>query len=279
MGKPGIKLVLGAVAGFLVFVIMEPSAPRDIASSMWQPWEQTLITLLGVIVGGVLGGYSGYLQGTRTRLFLGIFLGALFGYIGAMLGATIGSAIVAPMNGAHILTGGAPIFIRIPIRILALAPIGALLGLGIGASSLNTKRALTGAIGGLIGGLIGAALFDPLGDVFGSLVHNMTGQSEVGIFGRALYCILLGAGVGLFVGLVENYTKTAWLRLRLGRNEGKEWPVNGPVTVIGRGEMCQVPLFGDSAVAPKHATISKHADQYIITDEGSQAGTYVNGQN
>jgi pSer/pThr/pTyr-binding forkhead associated (FHA) protein len=179
------------------------------------------------------------------------------------------------------LIGDAPIFVKIPIRALALTPVGIFLGLGVGASSLNMRRAIMGAIGGLIGGLVGSILFDPISSLLGPLVINVrggAGTQEVGIFGRAAYCILLGAGVGLFVGLVENYAKTAWLRLSLGRNEGREWYVDGPLTVIGRGEMCQVPLFGDMAVQPRHATIAKQGDQYILTDENTPTGTYLNGQ-
>jgi len=281
MGKPGIKLVLGALAGFLAFMIMEPSAPTLVASSRWEIWGAWLVSLLGIFIGLTIGGYNGYLQGSKSHLLIGLLLGGIFGLAGISLGARIGEGLMAPFHGKEILAGSGSILLRIPIRILALTPVGIFLGLGIGASSLNIRRAIMGAVGGLIGGAIGAILFDPVSDMFGPLVVNLrgaTGVTEVGIFGRALYCILLGAGVGLFVGLVENYAKTAWLRLSLGRNEGREWFVDGPLTVIGRGEMCQVPLFGDSAVAPRHATIARNGDQYILTDENSPSGTYVNGQ-
>lgn len=213
MGKPGIKLVLGALAGFLVFMIMEPSAPTNAHSSTWPIFEDRLLMLLAMSVGAILGGYNGYLQGSKMHLLRGAALGALFGWVGVNIGSRIGMALIAPFHGGEILASDGPMFIRMPIRALALTPVGVCLGFGIGASSLNLRRAIMGAVGGLIGGAIGALLFDPISSLLGGMVLSMRGGGdEVGIFGRAAYCILLGAGVGLFVGLVENYAKTAWLR-------------------------------------------------------------------
>jgi pSer/pThr/pTyr-binding forkhead associated (FHA) protein len=282
MGKPGTKLVLGALAGFLAFIIMEPSAPLNPTSSEAPIWEGTFVLVLAGLIGLVLGGYNGYLRGSKWHTASGAGLGLLFGLAGVGLGTRLGAALTAPMGGSQALLT-APLPVKMFVRMLALAPIGMFLGLGIGASSLVWRRALQGAIGGLIGGGIGAFFFDPIAEAVSpmelAMKHVQPGQTaETGTLSRAIYSILLGAGVGLFVGLVENLGKSAWLRMNLGRNEGKEWAVDAPVTVIGRGEMCQVPLFGDPAIAPRHATIVRQGDQYLLKDEGSPAGTFLNGQ-
>jgi pSer/pThr/pTyr-binding forkhead associated (FHA) protein len=93
-----------------------------------------------------------------------------------------------------------------------------------------------------------------------------------------LYASLVGGCVALFVGLVDRLMRSAWLRLRLGRNEGKEWPLDWAETYIGRNETAQVPLLGDPNVAPVHAVIRRHGGQYTVFDAGSPIGIAVNGQ-
>jgi ABC transport system ATP-binding/permease protein len=78
--------------------------------------------------------------------------------------------------------------------------------------------------------------------------------------------------------LVQRLSRTAWLRLTLGRNEGKEWIVDAPQTFIGRSEKAHVPLFGDPSIAPMHACIVRQGGNYLLADGGSPVGTYLNGQ-
>jgi len=77
---------------------------------------------------------------------------------------------------------------------------------------------------------------------------------------------------------MERATRQAWLRLVLGRNEGKEWLVDAPQTFLGRSERAHVPLFGDPNIMPMHATIVRQSGRYILYDGGSPMGTGLNGQ-
>jgi pSer/pThr/pTyr-binding forkhead associated (FHA) protein len=61
----------------------------------------------------------------------------------------------------------------------------------------------------------------------------------------------------------------------MGRNEGKDYPLDRFPAIIGRYELAEVPLFGDVSVAPQHAQIVKQGGQYLLIDA---AGTLVNGQ-
>ena len=90
--------------------------------------------------------------------------------------------------------------------------------------------------------------------------------------------LLLGATIALFIGIVDRLSRSAWLRLVLGRNEGKEWSIDSNQTFIGRSEGASVPLFGDQNVAPIHASINRQGGQYILVDGGSPIGTLLNGQ-
>jgi pSer/pThr/pTyr-binding forkhead associated (FHA) protein len=98
----------------------------------------------------------------------------------------------------------------------------------------------------------------------------------------------IGALVGFFVGLVPTLMKQAWIRVALGKNEGKEYLIAKPVTVIGRSELADIGLFGDSQIAPTHAVIESHAAEkrhrlrHIATGRGGRPGSFaptvVNGQ-
>ena len=57
----------------------------------------------------------------------------------------------------------------------------------------------------------------------------------------------------------------------------KEIPVNGEVTVIGRGEDCdlQVPL---QSVSRRHCQLTVRGQDLTVKDLGSANGTYVNGE-
>jgi hypothetical protein len=111
-------------------------------------------------------------------------------------------------------------------------------------------------------------------------VLQMQGQTsgDVGAIPRAIYFSLIGGTIALFIGLVDLLARRAWIRLRLGRNEGREWSLDYAENFIGRSEGAQIPLFGDPNVAPSHACISKQGNQYVIFDGGSPVGTMVNGQ-
>lgn len=282
MGKPLLKMLLGALAGLVVWLIMEPFAPKALESSEWEIYSVRVLQTLGMAIGLVLGAFSGWQQGGRLRILLGFVLGGLFGFIGARLGMLVGTFLVQHTIGEHVFNTG-NVILAIPARIMALTPVGTFVGAGIGLSTLNWRRGLQGVIGGTIGGGLGAALFDPISLIFASVTiasKGLEGQNaEVGIFGRALYCVLLGAFIGLFIGLIEQVSRTAWVRLRLGRNEGKEWAIDSPQVLIGRNEMAGIPLFGDPAIEPYHAMITRRGpNDYWLSDRGTQSGTYLNGQ-
>lgn len=278
MGTIFFKFIMGAVAGLFAWMIMEPSAPNP-SSDAWPIWELRLIFLFGLFVGGSVGLLDGFSRGGKLHAGRGLGLGALFGAVGACIGHSVGGAIAFTIFGTSVFTTGA-FLTQVLARIVAFVPIGLLVGAAIGAASLNPKKAIQGAIGGGIGGAISGLLFDVLGATLAPAMLAAKGQhaGEVGGPSRALTFVLLGAAIALFIGLVERLARSAWLRLSLGRNEGKEWSLDTAETMIGRSERAHVPLFGDTNVAPVHAVIRKQQGQYFLFDAGTPVGTAVNGQ-
>ena len=47
---------------------------------------------------------------------------------------------------------------------------------------------------------------------------------------------MIGLAIGLFIGLVQELTKAAWLKVEAGRLRGREFRLEKPVATIGRAE-------------------------------------------
>jgi pSer/pThr/pTyr-binding forkhead associated (FHA) protein len=272
---------LAGAAGLALWLVTEPFTPAFGDDRAWSFFGIWFWFLLGVFIGGALGGASGYRQGSRTHMLRGLFIGALLGGFGATVGTAVGSNLSTAMFGPEIFAFGssAPIYKQIPARAIAFIPVGALIGLTYGLGSRSWPRAIQGMIGGMLGACAAGLSFDIIGQAVSPLVLAAKGQQigEVGIVSRAATGILIGAGVGLFAGIVEALSRKAWIRLELGRNEGKEWIVDAQQTFIGRSENAHIPLFGDGNVQPMHACIVRDRGTYRLVDGGAPMGIGVNG--
>ena len=83
--------------------------------------------------------------------------------------------------------------------------------------------------------------------------------------------------VGLFVGIVEQWTKSAWLLMKAGPLAGKQFVVFRNPTVLGSSPKADIYLFKDEAIEPRHALIHDRGGRFEIEDMNTADGTYVNG--
>jgi pSer/pThr/pTyr-binding forkhead associated (FHA) protein len=282
MGSLLFKTLIGALAGLVAWLVWEPSAPTPY-TPQWESWELHLQLTAFFAIGLLVGAVNGWSKGSRVHALREGFLGGLFGVIGGSLGMAVGESLIKVYG--HSPGGiGESVVISTVARVLALAPIATFLGAGIGASTLSLRGMFQGAIGGFIAGAVSGATFDVVGIAVGTLIVAANGAHggqhvETGGPSRAMYFVLLGALVALFIGLAERVLRSAWVRLSLGRNEGKEWVVDRPQMLIGRSESAQIPLFGDPTVAPAHAYILHKGGAYVLADAGgSPNGVFLNGQ-
>ncbi|HEV2472621.1 MAG TPA: FHA domain-containing protein, partial [Chthonomonadales bacterium] len=161
----------------------------------------------------------------------------------------------------------------------------AFMGLGIGAGSAiatrSPKRITHGAIGGFLGGFAGGFIFDILAVSWAPVQQVAAGGPRTfdsGGLSRLVGFTAIGALSGLFIGLVEELMKQAWVRVLAGRNEGADFILSRPMNIIGRDERSDVPLYGDGSVALQHAAIRADGHRHVLIDGGARAGTIVNGQ-
>ena len=94
---------------------------------------------------------------------------------------------------------------------------------------------------------------------------------------RGIGFTLIGLMVGLFVGIVEQWTKSAWLLMKAGPLAGKQFVVFRNPTVLGSAPKADIYLFKDEAIEPRHALIHDRGGRFEIEDMDTADGTYVNG--
>jgi hypothetical protein len=216
------------------------------------------------------------------QIGLRITVAVIVGLIGGMVGGIIGQALANLM-----------ILIKVPLLVAPFSVLGwALTGLLIGASlgicematalmfgqdpSGAMKKIFKGVIGGSIGGLLGGTLSILLGGLLARLLSNR--PSDELWLPSATGFTILGACIGLLIGITQVILKEAWIKIEKGRRAGREILVTKNEIVLGRAESCDIGLFGDNGVEKVHARIKQQRDGYLLTDMGSPGGTYVNGR-
>jgi hypothetical protein len=165
---------------------------------------------------------------------------------------------------------GAAFFFFMCGRGIAWGLVSMGVGLSLGVALKSKKIVMNGLVGGMIGGMCGGLLFDPVnrflytGDTAG--VSRLVGIVAVGLF------------VGFFIGLFENISKDSWLLMLKGPLSGKQFNIFKYTMVLGSAPKCDIYLFKDAAIEPRHAVLTKTGNKYLLQDEGGDSGTFVNGR-
>jgi hypothetical protein len=235
-------------------------------------------------VAGFVGLFLGAVEGIMCRNPLRAFICAVVGLgVGAAAGLIadfVAEVIFAIMTMIAVnfwknpqpnqMPTGLALLIFMMGRGAAWAVAGIPAGIGQGIALRQKKVLLNGLLGGVLGGLIGGLLFDPIYIVFTTADGRATLSRGVGF-------AVIGIMVGLFVGLVEQWTKTAWMLMKAGPLAGKQFVLYRNPTVLGSSPKADVYLFKDDAIEPRHALIHNRGGRFEIEDCQTPDGTYVNG--
>lgn len=279
MGRIIAKAAFCTAAGIVAWILTAGFFPQDYVPGdlAWTRAELIFMSCLLLFVAAAAGLYQGLQQGGRQNIILSLAISVIFGGMAGMLGYGLGGSLSRAFFGPDVFVGEGFSILRVFARTLAIAFLGAGLGAGIGASLRSARGTISGLVGGLVGGAVAGILFDFLGQAAAGFIMAAQQGNEVGGPSRGLTAGLLGFGVGLFTAIFEYYSRQAWVRLVLGRNEGKEWPIDAAVTRIGRDERAEIPLFMDPGLPPLAAAIHRQGSQYILQDPGSPIGVGLNG--
>lgn len=223
------------------------------------------VAILGVLLGAFVGGAIGLVDGLlndrgmqpAVRMLASGTIGVFAGGIGVLVG-----------NGLYVIL---PILFAAGWMVTG-ALIGASLGLYDLAYSGNTgsssmRKLLNGVLGGLVGGLVGGLPF--------AFLKQLAGLP---LSGLAMGLVVLGVGIGLAIGLAQVFLTEAWVRVEEGFRAGREIMLNKETTTIGRGEACDLGLFGDNTIERLHARVVLKNNRYLLEHAAEQGQTYLNGE-
>jgi hypothetical protein len=233
---------------------------------------------LGLAVALALGGLDGLwsLRSNQAgQLFFQALTCLLIGSLGGLLGGIIGQFFLGKT--------GLSLFL-----ILGWALTGLLIGMSICSfevllrqvrreSLAGVRRKLiNGMLGGAVGGLLGSILSIVLKALWsarfpGQPLDLLWSPSASGF-------VALGVCIGLLIGLAQVFFHDAWIKVEAGFRAGRELLLSKGETVIGRAEACDVGLFGDAGVDPRHASIIRQGDRLVLVDAGTKGGTFLNEQ-
>ncbi len=269
------------LGAFVAWAILEPFVDDSRGAAHGLELAYVLMfPTVSAFIGLFLGGAEGIMcrNPRRATICAAVGLGCGFGggliawFAGEILFAIVASIAVSFMHNpqpGQRFTGFAMLILMMG-RAAAWAVIAIPAGLGQGIALREKKVLLNGLLGSLLGGLLGGLLFDPIN-------YALTAPGEEAAVSRAVGFTTIGLMVGLFVGVVEQWTKTAWLLMKAGPLAGKQFIIFRNPTVLGSSPKADVYLFKDEAIEPQHALIHDRGGRYEIEDQATADGTYVNG--
>ena len=189
---------------------------------------------------------------------ISLVLGFISGYVAQYMYATLNDNTDSDIAAAF-------------VRGLGWSVLGLGIGICVGLIKPEMKRMLYCALGGTGGGFIGGFLFDFI------LLAFRTSDDDTGVVSRAIGIVVMSLLIGLGIGMLEQISKQAWLKVVRGEFEGKEYLVFSGKTSIGNNSRNSIVLFKDKLVGSHHCDITLEGNKYIITDCGTPMGTIVNG--
>jgi hypothetical protein len=129
-------------------------------------------------------------------------------------------------------------------RALAWGLFGLVMGLVTAIGTGSRDKLINGLIGGAVGGALG-------GFVFNWAAFNVSS----GALARLIGVLVVGAGIGLAIGVVEKARREAWLHVSGGAMTGKEFILYGTECNVGSSPKCTITLIKDPLIQPFHFVI------------------------
>ncbi|MDR3622263.1 MAG: FHA domain-containing protein [Paludisphaera borealis] len=215
--------------------------------------------LAGAILGGSIGfflnAWGPWRDGAWRKLARAVAWGTPAAALGGALGLVLGEVVIGVFQGG--LLG----------RAASWAVLGLGIGLGQGLADRSWQRLTFGLIGGGLGGFVGGLCFEALRVALGNRYD----------LSQALGIVILGGGLGLFLALVEQALRRAWVQIASGRQEGRIYLLARPRCRLGLDERAEVGVFGDAAVEREHAEIERTSQGYMLRNLAKSGATKVNG--
>jgi type III secretion system (T3SS) inner membrane Yop/YscD-like protein len=224
----------------------------------------TIAAGLGLVDG--LWSYAGrWNQQVMLKLGVGVLVGAAAGAAGGIVGQFLYSVADVLRIVGWVLTGlliGASVGVYdIVVRLVRKENLRSAL-----------RKIMNGTIGGAIGGFVGGILHLILAAALQTILEGRENQLSP----SAVAFAALGTSVGLLIGLALVIFKQAWIKVESGFRPGRELILSKPEIKIGKGEECEVGLYGGAGVEKLHARINQRGLDYFLSDALTDGGTFLN---
>ena len=239
---------LGAILGLYFYAELVRTNRLDVRDA-----------LAGALIGGAIGftlnAAEAFRDGAWLKLSRKACWGGIVGAAGGAAGLLVGEYVLGGFKGG--LLG----------RAVSWAILGLGIGIGQGVADRSLRRLIFGLIGGGLGGFGGGLLFEALRERLGNRYDLSQG----------LGVVILGAGLGLCLALVEGVLGRVWVQVLNGRQEGRSYLLAHRTAVLGLDEHVEVGLFGDPEIARHHAEIEKTPSGFLLHDRDGRGRTRLNG--
>jgi hypothetical protein len=271
---------LGGLVGWMLFGVFGNRSASGESALLFFTYQDFNSMLGGALVGIAIGYFVVSVEAIRdlspVRFARLASYGALLSWFGGALGMYVGDQVnygliyavgkVVDLN-EHPAVGE---LVFIPSRGIGWSLLGIAIGASEGIAARSLGKFSYGTIGGLIGGFIGGVLFQIL----------YSGAMRIGsttYFGNALGLVILGACIGSLTAFVQAVFLPANVKVLRGWQEGREYPLDKPASLLGRDEHADIALFRDMRVEKKHAYIKRIGKAYVLYNNGAPPGyTLVN---
>jgi hypothetical protein len=265
----------GGLTAFVSWIFGRLAGTQDAVGSagikgMW-------LGMLVALALGIVDALWNFGRSQLGRVFPRILSCVAIGTIGGLVGGVVGQLIsdLAERTGLSVL--------GLLGWVLGWTLTGTLIGVSVGLFDVLTRfikqeevkparrKLVNGVIGGTLGGVLGGVLSFYIGGFWKNLLHTQDPWSP-----SALGFVALGICIGLMIGLTQVILRESWIKVEKGFRAGREMLLARPELTIGRAESCDLGLFGDPTVEKLHARILRQGDRYLIADNDTPAGTYLN---
>ncbi|HEV3258422.1 MAG TPA: FHA domain-containing protein [Gemmataceae bacterium] len=263
----------GGCAAFVGWMLGQMAAGPDmdnqVAKAAIKGLLLGMLLALGLaLVDGLWSFSLGQIVPVALRTVVAVVVGTLGGLIGGIIGEVLYGWLSFFLVVGWVITG-----------LLIGASLGAfdVLSAAIRQENLRgaRRKLVNGILGGAVGGVVGGVLLVLLRGLWAGVFRDKS--SDLLWSPSATGFIALGMCIGLSIGLAQVILKEAWVRVEAGFRAGRELILSKEQTTIGRGEACDIGLFGDPGVERFHARIVQGGDGYLLADAGTPGGTYLNG--
>jgi hypothetical protein len=252
--------VFGALGGLIGWMLYGVFGNRNPDPGIEQVAQ---MLLAGTFIGGFIGYLvvsveairDGALVRTARLATYGVILGAMGGAVGMLVGDQV-NYFLNKLLGNYF-------FVAMLARGLGWMVLGVAIGMSEGIAAKSLGKFSYGTLGGLLGGFFGGCLF---GLFYYVAVHNREGTNY---WSNALGLVILGACIGSLSALVQAVFQPASVKVMRGWQEGREYPLEKPASLLGRDEHADIALFRDMKVEKKHAYIKRIGPNYLLLNNGA----------